>query len=153
MSLSVDHAIRLADILGPLLRNPNAVSLPGANVDSTLRAYDKGTLRDFLHTRFLGQWIGRLFMNSSSWAHFVKRRAISRYNADESLKLYTVGLFAGLHKESFGVYDLPYLLGLLPTKIRQTLKGTQIIKSSTGMQNALLTTPPGLLLQKIKSLF
>ncbi len=142
MSLAISHALKLSDLLIEEHSRPTV---------KALEKYDRETLRDYLHTRFMGQWVGHLFMNTSRWSPLAKRRALYMYQRDGELLQYLIGLFAGTHKDSFGIYDLPYLLGVLPSKRRSQIKKFFLARMSEKLQNSLITTPVPVLKQRLRA--
>lgn len=105
---------------------------------------------DYLHTRHLGLWIGRIFMQNALINKVAKHRAIRSYEKDPELKRFLLGLFSGLIKEPYAIYDLPYLLGLLPTVYRNRINAHPLVEKIEGVQNQILVTPFGMMKDKLK---
>lgn len=148
MSVALVDAIRIGKTLGDLIREHASVE----KIASAFETIQAEWRTNYLHARFIGRWIGILFMGKSRWTPWAKWRAIRAYEKDDELKSYLMGLFGGTNKQAFGVYDLPYLLGLLPSRLRKPLERMPLNQSILELQSHILTTPFPVLKERALSL-
>lgn len=73
-----------------------------------------------------------------------KWNALRRYNRDKKLRAFMVELFSGINKDPLAIYDVPYLLGLLPTPLRNIIHNTGISQRLLETQSGLLMVPTSL---------
>jgi hypothetical protein len=106
-----------------------------------LESYAARSLKNFLHARFIGIWVAILFINSESINRLAKWGALQRYNKNETVRKNLVHLFSGHHQREFAIYDIPYYLGLFPTRVRKRLDETVLQKQFHSTQNDLITMP------------
>lgn len=159
MSVALNDADRIADAIHANLRQPPS------KLRRALRSVSRRSRQDYLHARFLGIWIGLLFMGPRSQpmaeqrpplesresrepsqhlraaARWGKWIATRKYRQDPELRDYLVDLFSGKNKDPFGLYDLPYLLGIFPGRMRKKLSRMKLNRILLKPQNEFLTTP------------
>ena len=145
MTLALSDASRIAD----------AIHEAGGRNSQIAGAFRRVAIisrYDYFHARFLGIWIAILFMGTDPWARWAKWVAMKRYKSDAPLRSYLIDLFSGVNKDPFGLYDLPYLLGVLPSPIRKRLRALGLNRLLLKPQNAVLTSPLGLYKERFSAL-
>ncbi|MCC6277790.1 MAG: FAD-dependent monooxygenase [Oligoflexia bacterium] len=95
----------------------------------------------YFHARFMGTWISLLFMDHGILNRIAKWKALSSYNANPDRKRRVAGLFGGTIDEAFDFLEVPYLLGIIPTSLRNKIMGFYPLKNTRRLQNNLVTRP------------
>lgn len=131
MSVALNDVLRYADEIGKN-QNPDFKSL------CTRWSHDAR------HARFVGHWISVLFSSGSSLNRWMKWNAIRKYENDPKLRQRLIEIFTGLNKDRVGLYEIPYLLGWLPTFLRNELEVLKLNQKVLPLQNDLLLSPQGL---------
>jgi len=135
MSLSLSDSFFVGDFF------ENLSSIPKNKISKTIEGLGKKIKKNHLHGRFVGSWLGVLFLTNSLIIQSIKNIAFTRYQSDLSLKKHLIGLFSGKNRENIALYDLPYLLGLLPTSLRTRLHQNFLAQKSLDLQNLIATYP------------
>lgn len=125
MSVALEDAFRIADELKA--RKPR--------LDEVARV----SHREFLHARFLGIWIGILFTGQSLAMRMAKWKAFREYQRNLRLRSYLVDLFSGRNRDPLSLIDLPYLLGWVPSGIRDSIRDLSLNQRFIDQQSSLLT--------------
>lgn len=112
-----------------------------SDIVAVFRSLSENLRESYLHGRFIGQWIGHLFMNCDRLNRFAKWNAIKQCETDPERRTQIIDLFGGTKRDPFTIYDVPYLLGILPTSIRQKLENFTWSRSLLNQQNSILTKP------------
>jgi 2-polyprenyl-6-methoxyphenol hydroxylase-like FAD-dependent oxidoreductase len=125
MTVALEDAFRIADTL--------------ASKRPDLTAAGRISQAEFLHARFLGAWIGLLFMGQSLPLRMAKWKAFREYRNDPSLRRYLVDLFSGRNRDPLSLIDVPYLLGWVPSAVREYLHESSLNQRWIEHQGLLLT--------------
>src|SRR5207248_11462117 len=103
-----------------------------------------------IQARFFGHWLALFVMGTTNWKRLAKWNGTRRFEKDPEFKRYMTNLFAGISDSPLAIHDLPYLLVLLPSKIRKHFIAGRLGLALAHGQNLLLAAPPGLKRQVLR---
>jgi len=143
MSLALTDACRLGELIA---KHQDS----NEELEAHLTRFSKKSQRDYLQARFVGLVIAMIFTSPSGLARLTKHRAVLTYKQDQDLIYYLADLFGGLHEGDLTFYDLPYILGFIPTRTRLFFSKLKMDSILSSAQAEILLKPPGLLRQQLK---